>query len=184
MKNSILMLGLLIGTAGFAFGQEKQISGIVLGQDDKPLQNAVVKLNNTSQEAVTDNDGAFSIQITESISKPELAISYEGYLSKKIDVSNQENVKITLQPNPNDKVNGIDEVVIIAYGTQKRGKLPVLSEGWILKALNRPIARADQALTGQIAGVKTRSTTGKPGEALKSECVGRLRYRRVILRFM
>jgi len=168
MKNSILTLGLLIGATGFVFGQEKQISGVVLGQDDKPVQNAVVKLNNTSQEVTTNSDGSFSIPLTESISKPELAISHEGYLSRKVDVSDQENVKITLQPDPNDKVKSIDEVVIIAYGTQKRGEVTgavgrVDPESF----KNRPIARADQALTGQIAGVKTRSTTGKPGEPLE-----------------
>lgn len=68
----------------------------------------------------------------------------------------------------NNKTKDIEEVVIIAYGTQKRGEVTgsvgrVNSESF----KDRPIARVDQALTGQIAGVKTRSTTGKPGEPLE-----------------
>ncbi|MDQ0595051.1 TonB-linked SusC/RagA family outer membrane protein [Chryseobacterium ginsenosidimutans] len=168
MKNSILTLGLLITTTGFIFGQEKQKSGVVLDQNNKPLQNAVVKLNNTSQEVVTDAAGAFSIQISDTISKPKLAISHDGYINKTVDIANQENVKITLQPNPDDKTKNIEEVVIIAYGTQKKGEVTgsvgrVNAESF----KNRPIARVDQALTGQIAGVKTRATSGKPGEPLE-----------------
>ncbi|WP_415327642.1 SusC/RagA family TonB-linked outer membrane protein [Chryseobacterium sp. MMS23-Vi53] len=67
-----------------------------------------------------------------------------------------------------DKTKDIEEVVIIAYGTQKKGEVTgavgrVSAESF----KSRPIARVDQALTGQIAGVKTRSTTGKPGEPLE-----------------
>ncbi|WP_312393844.1 TonB-dependent receptor [Chryseobacterium sp.] len=68
----------------------------------------------------------------------------------------------------NSKTKDIEEVVIVAYGTQKRSEVTgsvgrVSAESF----KNRPIARADQALTGQIAGVKTRATTGKPGEPLE-----------------
>jgi TonB-linked SusC/RagA family outer membrane protein len=62
----------------------------------------------------------------------------------------------------------IDEVVIIAYGTQKKGEVTGAVGKVDTKSFkDRPIARVDQALTGQIAGVKTRSTTGKPGEPLE-----------------
>ncbi|MDP9960271.1 SusC/RagA family TonB-linked outer membrane protein [Chryseobacterium lathyri] len=105
MRNTILTLGLLVGTAGFIFAQEKK----------------------TAAKA---ND--------------------------------------TIQPNPNNKTKDIEEVVIIAYGTQKRGEVTgsvgrVSAESF----KDRPIARVDQALTGQIAGVKTRATSGKPGESLE-----------------
>lgn len=67
-----------------------------------------------------------------------------------------------------NKTKDIEEVVIIAYGTQKKGEVTgsvgrVSAESF----KDRPIARVDQALTGQIAGVKTRATTGKPGEPLE-----------------
>lgn len=75
--------------------------------------------------------------------------------------------KDTIQSKPN-KTKDIEEVVVIAYGTQKKGEVTgsvgrVSAESF----KDRPIARVDQALTGQIAGVKTRSTTGKPGEPLE-----------------
>src|SRR4051812_49377663 len=77
-------------------------------------------------------------------------------------------IKDSIKTNSNDKAKDIEEVVIIAYGTQKRSEVTgsvgrVNAESF----KNRPIARVDQALTGQIAGVKTRSTTGKPGEPLE-----------------
>lgn len=70
--------------------------------------------------------------------------------------------------NPNNKAKDIEEVVVIAYGTQKKGEVTG-SVGKVNTASfkDRPIARVDQALTGQIAGVKTRATSGKPGEPLE-----------------
>ncbi|MFC5873034.1 TonB-linked outer membrane protein, SusC/RagA family [Chryseobacterium arachidis] len=77
------------------------------------------------------------------------------------------NTKDTIQAN-SGKTKDIDEVVIIAYGSQKKGEVT----GAVGKVntetfKDRPIARVDQALTGQIAGVKTRATSGKPGEPLE-----------------
>ncbi|MFC7348924.1 SusC/RagA family TonB-linked outer membrane protein [Chryseobacterium zhengzhouense] len=100
MKKTIITLGLLMGTAGFIFAQEKQTNG-------------------TAKDST-------------------------------------------------NKTKDIEEVVIIAYGAQKKGEVTgsvgrVSAESF----KDRPIARVDQALTGQIAGVKTRSTTGKPGEPLE-----------------
>lgn len=100
MKKTIITLGLLMGTAGFVFAQEKQTNG-------------------TAKDST-------------------------------------------------NKTKDIEEVVIIAYGSQKKGEVTgsvgrVSAESF----KDRPIARVDQALTGQIAGVKTRSTTGKPGEPLE-----------------
>lgn len=68
----------------------------------------------------------------------------------------------------NNKTKDIEEVVIIAYGTQKKGEVTG-SVGRVnaQSFKDRPIARVDQALTGQIAGVKTRATSGKPGEPLE-----------------
>nr|WP_314499865.1 TonB-dependent receptor [uncultured Chryseobacterium sp.] len=74
----------------------------------------------------------------------------------------------SLRADPNSKTKDIEEVVIIAYGTQKRGEVTgsvgrVSAESF----KDRPISRVDQALTGQIAGVKTRAASGKPGEPLE-----------------
>lgn len=76
--------------------------------------------------------------------------------------------KDSLQPNSNNKTKEIEEVVIIAYGTQKKGEVTGAVGKVDAKSFkDRPITRVDQALTGQIAGVKTRTTSGKPGEPLE-----------------
>lgn len=68
----------------------------------------------------------------------------------------------------NNKTKDIEEVVIIAYGSQKKGEVTGAVGKVDTKSFkDRPIARVDQALTGQIAGVKTRATSGKPGEPLE-----------------
>ncbi|KQT20546.1 hypothetical protein ASG31_17415 [Chryseobacterium sp. Leaf404] len=68
----------------------------------------------------------------------------------------------------NNKTKDIEEVVVIAYGSQKKGEVTgAVGKVNAASFKDRPIARVDQALTGQIAGVKTRATSGKPGEALE-----------------
>jgi len=70
--------------------------------------------------------------------------------------------------NQANKTKDIEEVVIIAYGSQKKGEVTGAVGKVDTKSFkDRPIARVDQALTGQIAGVKTRATSGKPGEPLE-----------------
>ena len=96
-----------------------------------------------------------------------LLVSATGLIFAQEEPKNSAS-KDSIQPKTGAKTKDIEEVVIIAYGTQKRGEVTgsvgrVTAESF----KNRPIARVDQALTGQIAGVKTRSTTGKPGEPLE-----------------
>ena len=70
--------------------------------------------------------------------------------------------------SPDNKTKDIEEIVVIAYGSQKKGEVTgAVGKVNVESFKDRPIARVDQALTGQIAGVKTRSTTGKPGEPLE-----------------
>lgn len=99
-------------TTAQAVQQQKTVTGTV--QDaDGPIIGATIMEKGTSNGAITDIDGNFSLSV-----KPgaTLVISYVGYATQEIKVGNQSSFDITLQT---DNQN-LDEVVVVGYGVQKK----------------------------------------------------------------
>ncbi|SDS23503.1 TonB-linked outer membrane protein, SusC/RagA family [Formosa sp. Hel1_31_208] len=123
-----------------------------------PLPGVNVLVKNTSKGASTDFDGKFVLNDV-SINSV-LVISYLGYKTKEITVTNAEPLFITLDEDS----ESLDEVVVIGYGTQRKkeitGAVSVVSSETIE---NLKPTRIEQALQGQVAGVNIVSNSGSPG---------------------
>ncbi|MGY8946639.1 MAG: SusC/RagA family TonB-linked outer membrane protein, partial [Flavobacteriales bacterium] len=107
----------------------------------------------------TDFDGNFSISVK---SGDVLIVSYIGFLTQSITISNQTSLTIVLQSDASE----LDEVVVVGYGTQKKSNLT----GAISKVTNEKldqigVARVDDALIGQVSGVNIQATEGEAGSA-------------------
>lgn len=76
-------------------------------------------MKGTSTGTVTDIDGKFSLPITET--NAVLVISYIGYKSQEIKVGNQSSLNVTLEA----ETLGLEEIVVVGYGTVKKKTLPV-----------------------------------------------------------
>jgi len=146
--------------------QTRTISGLVrdvLG----PVTGANVIVKGTSMGAVTDIDGLFSIS-----NVPEnavLQISYIGYISQEIRLTNQTSVNILLEEDSQT----LDELVVIGYGVVKKSDLTgsvssVKSEDLNKMATNSPIA----ALQGRAAGVNVILGSGSPDATAKIQIRG------------
>ncbi|MEE3350713.1 MAG: carboxypeptidase-like regulatory domain-containing protein, partial [Candidatus Gastranaerophilaceae bacterium] len=95
--------------------QTKKITGTV-SDSQGAIIGATVKVKGTSNGAVTDMDGKFSINAPVGAT---IEVSYIGYITKSFKVGNQSNVNITLtEDNQN-----LDEVVVVGYGTMKKSDL-------------------------------------------------------------
>lgn len=69
--------------------------------------------------------------------------------------------------------NKLDEVVVVGYGTQKKGNVTgAIATFKADKLEERPIVRVDQALVGQMAGVSVKQTNGTPGKAFSIQVRG------------
>ena len=80
-----------------------------------------------------------------------------GYQDKEVTISNQSVLNIALQV----KALGLDEVIVVGYGTQKKSDLTGAISTVDMKELqSRQVSTIDQALQGQVAGV---DVTTKPG---------------------
>ena len=119
---------------------------------------ASVKYNN-KVGAVTDIDGHFHLNIETFPS--DISVSYVGYESLKVNISERDSVVIIQLHEDLQKLN---EVVIVGYGTQKRTQLT----GSVTKVKSEVFSQSqsatlDGALSGQVAGLNVTASSGQPG---------------------
>jgi len=140
--------------------QKKRITGKVVDQNNIPLIGANIIEKGTSNGAVTNIDGEFILNINEDT---VINISYIGYTSQDIDTKGKETFNIILQEN----VNILDELVVIGYGTVRRGDVTTaVSTVSTEDIMERPIISAAQAIQGKAAGVQVVQPSGLPGAGM------------------
>ena len=114
MKQTILSFLLLVFTLS-AIGQEYTISGNVTSeQDGFPIPTVNILVKNSSNGVTTDFDGNYTIKNVSQ--NATLVFSYVGYKTKEITVTNGNAINVKLS----EDVEGLEEVVVIGYGSQKR----------------------------------------------------------------
>ena len=133
------------------------VSGVVISSEDGlPIAGASVKVFGTSKGVVTDVNGKYSISVPSEGSR--LEISYVGMISRI--VKSGQNVRTELDID----AAGLEEVVVVAYGTQKKTSLTGAIQSVKNEAIEmRPTSSVTTALEGTVAGVQVNSTYGAPG---------------------
>ncbi len=96
--------------------QSRTITGTILDSYGEPLIGATIFIKGTTTGAVTDLEGKYSISAPDDAT---LVFSYVGYLTQEIEVGNQSIIDISLGVD----VLGIEEVVVVGYGTMRRSDL-------------------------------------------------------------
>lgn len=153
-----LFITLFLITVSALSAQVKNRSGVIIDNYNEPVIGASVVVEGTTNGSITDLDGNFTLSNV--ADNATLLISYIGYASQKISVNGQTNFRITLAEDETQ----LEEVVVIGYGSVKRSSLTSAVSKMDAKGIeNRPLARAETALQGQLAGVTVRTTTGEPG---------------------
>lgn len=131
-----------------AFAQSHSVTGVVRDVQGEPMIGVNVLVKGTSNGAITDLDGKYSVSGVDS--KSVLVISYIGYLNQEITVGNQTTINVTLK----DDAQALDEVVVVGYGTMKKsdvtGSLASVSAE---KLAARGSLRVEDALQGSVPGV-------------------------------
>ncbi|WP_304474073.1 carboxypeptidase-like regulatory domain-containing protein, partial [uncultured Duncaniella sp.] len=149
------MLLLLVLCVGFnADAQELTVTGTVTDSTEEPMIGATVQIDGTKNVVVTDLDGNFTLKNV--APNATLVVSYIGYKTEKIAVNGQSTINVVLTEDS----EALDEVVVIGYGSVKKSTLTGAVTKMDSKGIeNRPLARAETALQGQLAGVQVRTTT-------------------------
>jgi TonB-linked SusC/RagA family outer membrane protein len=123
----------------------------------QPLPGASVLVKGTTTGTQTDFDGNFSIEVAPG---DVLVISYLGFVTQEIVVTEETELTIVLQ----EDTNALDEIVVIGYG--KKSKTKVISSVSTIdeKTLKKiPVPQVSNALEGLASGLFVRQTSGEPG---------------------
>ena len=138
--------------------QTKAISGVVFdGGLNEPLIGANVVVKGTTNGTVTDLDGKFTLDANPN---DILVISSIGFKTLEIKASEAANGKIVLKEDS----QALDEVVVVGYGVQKKVNLTGSVSTVKAEALeSRPVSSVSAALAGQMPGVTSIQSSGRPG---------------------
>ena len=137
---------------------ERIVTGIVTDENGEPIigANIIVK-NDPTLGGITDVNGKFSITVPE---KATLVISYIGYESKEIAVTNQSAIQVVLKESHSQ----LDEVIVVGYGsTSTRKTVSSVTSVKTDKIDELPYTSTSAALQGRAAGVIVQQTGGEPG---------------------
>ena len=164
MKNFTLKLVLTVVLGWcFAFAAEAQtVRGVVKDAAGEPVIGAAVIVEGTTLGASTGVDGSFTLNVPDAKNNV-LVVSYIGMTEARVAVAGKTSIEVTLQ----EDATGIEDVVVIGYGTVKRRDLTgsVASVTGEKLAAN-PVANIAQALQGQLPGVQVTSQDGRPGAGM------------------
>ena len=136
------------------------VKGTVIDSNGEPLIGATVAVKGKpSLVTVTDIDGNFNIKVPSESST--LVITYVGMQAKEVRVGRQRNINVTLQDDAQ-----LEEVVVVGYGQQKKASVVGAITQTTGEVLERAagIGSVGAALTGNLPGVATIASTGRPGE--------------------
>jgi len=145
-------------STGLALAQ-MTVNGIVVSEgDNEPVVGAAIQVVGTQTGTVTDVDGRFSLTMPSG--RNVLRISYVGM--EPLEVSARPNMRIVLTSDQ----KSLDEVIVVAFGTQKRssftGSAAVVGSEELSQKITTNVA---DALVGAVPGLQIRGSSGQPGAA-------------------
>ena len=136
--------------------QEKIISGVVNDSYGNPIPGVnILQETQKSNGTVTDFDGNFTISVS---GESMLIFSYVGFITKKVDPKDN-NLEVILE----EDLLGLDEVTVVAYGTQKKASVIAAVTSINPEELRVPTSNLTSSIAGRVAGVISYQRSGEPG---------------------
>jgi len=146
---------------------EWPLTGRIVSPSGDGLPGVTVVLKGTTRGTTTGPDGSFILNAPEAAGT--LVFSFIGYQTQERKFSGPEKFTVKLAEDS----QSLDDVVVVGYGTQKRADVTgAIASFDASKLEERPLARVDQALVGQMAGVQVQQTSGVPGRAFSIQVRG------------
>ncbi|MBQ3203449.1 MAG: TonB-dependent receptor [Alistipes sp.] len=152
-----LILAIICVSTASAFAQ--QVKGTVKDKAGEPVVGATVIIDGTSIGTTTALDGSFAINAKEG---SVLVVSYIGYTTQNVAVEGKTFFDILLE----EDIQGLDEVVVVGYGTQKKSVVTAAISSITsddLKAQSN--TRIESVLQGMTSGVTVTAPSGAPDAA-------------------
>ncbi|MDQ2178714.1 TonB-dependent receptor [Marinifilum sp. D714] len=136
---------------------QKNITGKVVDEQNLPLIGVNILVKGTTIGTVTDFDGNFQLDVP---ANGVIKFSFIGYVDQEITIGNETTLNIVLK----EDVQGLNEVVVVGYGTQKKSDLTGAVASVKAEDLAKtPSSNPVNALQGKVAGVTITKYGGAPG---------------------
>jgi TonB-linked SusC/RagA family outer membrane protein len=139
--------------------QSKDITGRVTAETGQPLAGVTVFAKGTTTGTFTDSDGRYKLSIPSGTIS--LVFSFVGMKTVEEPVGTRTVIDMVLYPEE----IGLDEVVVVGYGEQKKvnltGSVSTVQKEDLVKV---PSANISEILTGKAPGLLTKQSTGVPGQ--------------------
>jgi TonB-linked SusC/RagA family outer membrane protein len=143
----------------FANLQQQVVTGTVKDKETGEAMAGVnIQVKGTSTGAITSSDGKYSISVSDR--NAILVYSFIGFVDMEIPLNGRTSVDVDLE----SIVTGLEEVVVVGYGTQKKvnviGSVSTISTKEIISS---PTNTVSQMLSGRLPGLVVQQTSGEPG---------------------
>lgn len=157
VMNFVLLLGMVISLHAQNL---RQVTGTVSDESGVPLMGVSVIIKGTTKGVSTDFDGKFELKDVPQ--GATLEFSSVGFKTVDVRVSGS-----TVNVKMSEEAQEIEEVIVIGYGTQKKGDVTTAIASVGTKDIDqRPVTSAAQAIQGRAAGVQVVQPSGAPGAGL------------------
>ncbi|OFX32956.1 MAG: hypothetical protein A2W90_01735 [Bacteroidetes bacterium GWF2_42_66] len=138
--------------------QQKTVSGKVTDSSGQPLPGVTVVVKGTTNGTITDTDGNYSLAKVPD--DATLVFSFVGMKSQEVSAEGKTTINVTMA----EETVGIDEVVAIGYGTQKKTSMTAsISSMKGEKIATTPVSNLTNSIGGRLSGVIVRQASGQPG---------------------
>lgn len=138
--------------------KQRQITGRIIDEKGEPVIGANVVVKGTTNGTISDINGNFSINV---LPDAVLQISFIGYHSQELSITNQSSLSITLQ----EDLNILDEVVVVGYGVQKRASITGSVASIQAKEITTvKTPNVGNMLAGKLPGLRAVQRSGAPGD--------------------
>jgi TonB-linked SusC/RagA family outer membrane protein len=152
------LLSLATGLLSLSLYAQTTVSGTLTDKSGELLSGVNVSVKGTSTGVTSNTDGTYSIRISDG--QAVLVYSYVGYITQEITVGSRTVIDLVLD----EDTEALDEVVVVAYGIQKKATLTGAISSTTSEEISRSVATTTSgALVGKLAGVNSRMSDGRPG---------------------
>ena len=154
---SLLLLCFFFVAVSLSSNAQQTVTGTVVDEGGLPLPGVSVVIKGTTTGTVTGIDGDFTISNV--ATNATLVFSFVGMETQEVAVAGQSNLKVVM----NTSTIGLEEVVAVGYGTQKKANLTgAVGVATSERLEARPIVSAGQGLQGVIPNLNITIRNGDP----------------------
>lgn len=154
---TLWLLALLLTFSTVVWAQGTPVTGRVSDEKGELLIGVSVQEKGTTNGTITDTNGQYNLKLTSY--NPILIVSYIGYKSQEVKVGKQKVLDVILA----EDVSSLDEVVVVAYGHQRKVSVVGAQSSMKIEDIKMPTANLSSAIAGRLPGVVAVQRSGEPG---------------------